>query len=68
MTRHAVSYRRTMYEDMHAMLIDQHACVLHSIVGANCQIGPWARVDGEAEPEKDTKGQISVTVLGELMQ
>ncbi|ORX38427.1 nucleotide-diphospho-sugar transferase [Kockovaella imperatae] len=43
--------------------LEQHACVVHSIVGANCQIGPWARVDGEPEPEKDTKGQISVTVL-----
>ena len=46
--------------------LEQHACVLHSIVGANCQIGPWARVDGEPEPATDVKGQISVTVLGEL--
>lgn len=44
--------------------LDQHSCVLNSIVGQNCHIGPWARVDGIAEPE-DNKGKISVTVLGE---
>ena len=47
--------------------LDRHSCVLNSIVGANCQIGAWARVDGFPEPEKDVKGQISVTVLGELV-
>ena len=46
--------------------LERHACVLNSIVGANCHIGPWARVDGFPEPEQETKGQISVTVLGEL--
>jgi mannose-1-phosphate guanylyltransferase len=44
--------------------LEQHSCVLHSIVGQNCQVGPWARVDGVPEPE-DNKGKISVTVLGE---
>lgn len=44
--------------------LEQHSCVLNSIVGQNCQIGPWARVDGIPEPE-DNKGKISVTVLGE---
>jgi len=38
--------------------------VLNSIVGTNCHIGPWARVEGLPEPEQDVKGQISVTVLG----
>lgn len=49
---------------MEGSVLDQHACVLNSIVGTNCHIGPWARVDGEPEPEKAVKGQISVTVLG----
>ena len=45
--------------------LEKHSCVLNSIVGTNCHIGPWARVDGLPEPEQDMKGQISVTVLGE---
>ncbi|RXK41105.1 mannose-1-phosphate guanylyltransferase [Tremella mesenterica] len=44
--------------------LDQHSCVLNSIVGMNCHIGPWARVDGSPEPESGVKGQISVTILG----
>lgn len=50
---------------MEGSTIERHACVLNSIVGNNCQVGPWARVDGEPEPEQDSKGKISVTVLGE---
>jgi mannose-1-phosphate guanylyltransferase len=48
---------------MEGSTLDRHACVLNSIVGNNCHIGPWGRVDGEPEPEQDTKGKISVTVL-----
>ncbi|RSH88837.1 Proteasome subunit alpha type-2 [Saitozyma podzolica] len=48
---------------MEGSTIERHACVLNSIVGNNCQVGPWARVDGEPEPEQDSKGKISVTVL-----
>lgn len=47
---------------MEGSTLEKHACVLNSIVGTNCTIGPWARVDGLPEPEQDTK-QISVTVL-----
>ncbi|WWC63373.1 uncharacterized protein I303_105973 [Kwoniella dejecticola CBS 10117] len=43
--------------------LEQHSCVLNSIVGANCNVGAWARVDGKPEPETDVKGQISVTIL-----
>ncbi|KAK6910735.1 mannose-1-phosphate guanylyltransferase [Kwoniella mangroviensis CBS 10435] len=43
--------------------LEQHSCVLNSIVGANCNVGAWARVDGKPEPEQDVKGQISVTIL-----
>ncbi|KAK8854716.1 hypothetical protein IAR55_003455 [Kwoniella newhampshirensis] len=43
--------------------LEKHAAVLNSIVGANCVVGPWARVDGFPEPEEDSKGQISVTIL-----
>jgi mannose-1-phosphate guanylyltransferase len=50
---------------MEGSVLEQHSCVLNSIVGTNCHIGPWARVDGAPEPEKEVKGQISVTVLGE---
>ena len=46
-------------------VLEKNAAVLDSIVGMNCHIGPWARVDGFAEPEPQVKGQISVTVLGE---
>lgn len=49
---------------MEGSTLAQHSCVLNSIVGMDCQIGKWARVDGEAEPEQEVKGQISVTVLG----
>jgi mannose-1-phosphate guanylyltransferase len=51
---------------MEGSTLEKHSCVLNSIVGTNCHIGPWARVDGAPEPEQDVKGQISVTVLGEL--
>lgn len=47
---------------MEGTTLEKHSCVLNSIVGTNCNIGPWARVDGLPEPEQDTK-QISVTVL-----
>ncbi|WVF67434.1 hypothetical protein IAT40_002190 [Kwoniella sp. CBS 6097] len=43
--------------------LEKHSCVLNSIVGANCNVGAWARVDGAPEPEQDVKGQISVTIL-----
>jgi mannose-1-phosphate guanylyltransferase len=43
--------------------IDKHAVVVNSIVGSNCRLGQWARVDGEPEPETEVKGQISVSVL-----
>lgn len=46
---------------MEGSTLEQHATVLNSIVGRNCHIGPWARVDGE--PEQDGKA-ITVTVLG----
>ncbi|CAD6577166.1 MAG: Proteasome subunit alpha type-2 [Tremellales sp. Tagirdzhanova-0007] len=48
---------------MEGSTLEKHSCVLNSIVGTNCHIGPWARVDGLPEPEQDAKGQISVTVL-----
>jgi len=51
---------------MEGSVLEKHSCVLNSIVGTSCHIGPWARVDGVPEPEQDVKGQISVTVLGEL--
>ncbi len=51
---------------MEGSTLEKHSCVLNSIIGTNCHIGPWARVDGLPEPEQDVKGQISVTVLGEL--
>lgn len=47
---------------MEGTTLEKHSCVLNSIVGTNCTIGPWARVDGVPEPEQDTK-EISVTVL-----
>jgi mannose-1-phosphate guanylyltransferase len=47
---------------MEGSTLERHACVINSIVGSNCSIGPWARVDGVPEPEQDTK-EISVTVL-----
>lgn len=47
---------------MEGSTLEKHSCVLNSIVGTNCTIGPWARVDGVPEPEQDTK-EISVTVL-----
>jgi len=47
---------------MEGSTLERHACVINSIVGSNCSIGPWARVDGIPEPEQDTK-EISVTVL-----
>jgi len=47
---------------MEGSTLERHACVINSIVGDNCSIGPWARVDGVPEPEKDGK-EISVTVL-----
>lgn len=47
---------------MEGSTLEKHACVLNSIVGSNCSIGPWARVEGVPEPEQDTK-EISVTVL-----
>jgi len=49
---------------MEGSTLEKHSCVLNSIVGTNCHIGPWARVEGLPEPEQDVKGQISVTVLG----
>lgn len=52
---------------MEGSTLADHSCVLNSIVGMDCQIGKWARVDGEPEPEEEVKGQISVTVLGELL-
>lgn len=48
---------------MEGSTLDEHSCVLNSIVGSDCHIGKWARVDGEPEPEQPVKGQISVTVL-----
>jgi mannose-1-phosphate guanylyltransferase len=48
---------------MEGSSLEQHACVLNSIVGTNCRLGAWSRVDGQPESEQD-KGQISVTVLG----
>lgn len=47
---------------MEGSTLEKHSCVLNSIVGTQCSIGPWARVDGVPEPEQDTK-EISVTVL-----
>jgi mannose-1-phosphate guanylyltransferase len=44
-------------------LIDKHTVVLNSIIGSDCRLGQWARVDGEPEPETAVKGQISVSVL-----
>ena len=51
---------------MEGSTLEEHSCVLNSIVGVDCTVGKWARVDGDAEPEQEVKGQISVTVLGEL--
>ncbi|WVQ80063.1 hypothetical protein IAT38_002164 [Cryptococcus sp. DSM 104549] len=48
---------------MDGSTIEGHAAVLNSIVGTDCTVGQWARVDGESEPEKDVKGKISVTIL-----
>jgi len=48
---------------MEGSKLEQHSCVLNSIIGTNCHIGPWARVDGTPEPETEVHGQISVTVL-----
>ena len=50
---------------MEGSTLEEHSCVLNSIVGTDCSVGKWARVDGEPEPEQEIKGQISVTVLGE---
>jgi mannose-1-phosphate guanylyltransferase len=47
---------------MEGSTVEKNAIVLNSIVGDNCSIGPWARVDGIPEPEEETK-EISVTVL-----
>lgn len=52
---------------MEGSTLEKHSVVLNSIVGTNCHIGHWARVDGTPEPEQDVKGQISVTVLGRLI-
>lgn len=49
---------------MEGSVLERHSCVIDSIVGMDCKIGPWARVDGVPEPESDVKGQISVTILG----
>jgi mannose-1-phosphate guanylyltransferase len=43
--------------------LDKHAVVINSIVGSDCRLGQWARVDGEPEPETAVKDQISVSVL-----
>ena len=48
---------------MEGSVIDKHAVVINSIVGSNCRLGQWARVDGEPEPVTEVKGQISVSVL-----
>lgn len=53
---------------MEGSTLEKHSCVLNAIVGTDCLIGPWARVDGVPEPEQDIKGQISVTVLGKSTQ
>ena len=53
---------------MEGSTLAQHSCVLNSIIGTNCNIGPWARADGAPEPEQDVKGQISVTVLGRCQE
>ena len=45
--------------------LDRNSCVLNSIIGTNCHLGAWSRVDGDPEPEEDVKGKISVTILGE---
>ena len=50
---------------MEGSTLEEHSCVLNSIVGTDCSIGKCARVDGEPEPEQEVKGQISVTVLGQ---
>ncbi|WVR09539.1 hypothetical protein IAU60_006608 [Kwoniella sp. DSM 27419] len=43
--------------------LDKHSCVINSIVGTNCNVGAWARVNGAPEPEQDIKGEISVAIL-----
>nr|ODN91682.1 mannose-1-phosphate guanylyltransferase [Cryptococcus depauperatus CBS 7855] len=43
--------------------LEKNACVLNSIVGSECHISAWARVDGEPEPEREIKGKISVAIL-----
>lgn len=53
---------------MEGSTLEKHSVVLNSIVGTNCHIGHWARVDGSPEPEQDVKGQISVTVLGRFQR
>lgn len=50
---------------MEGSTLEQHAVVLNSIVGTNCRLGAWSRVDGQPESEQQDKGQITVTVLGE---
>lgn len=43
--------------------IERNAAVLNSIVGRDCTVGPWARVDGEEEGDGVDGKKITVTVL-----
>lgn len=31
---------------LNGTVLDQNSCVLHSIIGENCKLGAWARVEG----------------------
>lgn len=48
---------------MEGSVLDKHSCVLNSIIGLNCKVGPWARIDGEPEADRPVKGHITTSVL-----
>jgi len=48
---------------MEGVTLERHACVLNSIIGNYCKIGPWARIDGALESGLEGKNEFSVTIL-----
>jgi mannose-1-phosphate guanylyltransferase len=48
---------------MEGAFVDKHACVQNAIVGKDCKIGQWSRIDGEPAAMDGDGKQLDITIL-----
>jgi hypothetical protein len=64
-TRSLPTYRRARTDRVVIVrCFQKHACVQNAIVGKDCKIGQWGRVDGEPASMDSDSNKLDISILG----